>query len=284
MKKLFNHILVPISLNGHTGLLMEKAVQIANRFDCDIHLLCLQTSGIVLPFVHDGNLKLAAANGAEAANAMKLKTLIDTYRAGLADGLLMTSTTATGNLNTLIKEQVITRQIDLIVLSRHEKKRHGDVFHKVDVNQLAQQTQCPVLTVTDEFDAGHLQNIVVPVDDFLPIRKLTAATYLARRFNAVIHLMGGRSNSTAENRQKDRSLTRAYQLLRDYTNVKVFCSTQEGYTTAEDTLAYAENVKADLIVVNSGKESLLRGWFSKWLGKYLYKKSTIPVLTISPRQ
>jgi hypothetical protein len=49
-------------------------------------------------------------------------------------------------------------------------------------------------------------------------------------------------------------------------------------------LAYAKNVKADIIVVNPGKESVLKGWFSRWFGKYLYKESNIPVLTIAIRQ
>ena len=282
MKKLFNHILVPVSLNRNSELVLNKAVQVANRFDCDIHLLCVYAPVMSIPFVYEGNFSGSVTNSAMEEAEFRLKELVDSTRPGLADGLLMTSSLSIGNWYTLIKDEVITKHIDLVVLQRHDKKASGDILNKLDINQLAQQTQCPILTVTEDFDAGHLQNIVVPVDDFLPIRKLTAATYLARRFNAVIHLMGGRNDVMSEDKKRESSLTRAYQLLNDYTNVKVYCSTQEGNTIAEDTLTFAENVNADLIVVNSGKESLLRGWFSKWMRKYLYKKTTIPVLTISP--
>jgi hypothetical protein len=39
-------------------------------------------------------------------------------------------------------------------------------------------------------------------------------------------------------------------------------------------------VKADLIVVNAGKESWLKGWWNKLRGKQLCRESDIPVLTV----
>lgn len=283
MKKLFNHILVPVHFNRNTAMLIEKAIQVANRFTCDIHLLYVQTPVLTIPYVYDGHFPGTMSAESYEESASKLKNLLDEYRSHLDDGLLMTSAIAMGSWHLMIKEQVITKHIDLVVWPRNERKTFSSGFSNLDVNLLSQQTQCPVLTVTQDFDADHLQNIVVPVDDFLPIRKLTAATYLARHFNAVIHLMGGRSASFVYDKQKARCLTRSYQLLRDYTNVKVHCSTQQGHAIAEDTLAYAKNVNADLIVVNTGKESILKGWFNRWMRNYLYKQSDIPVLTIAPQ-
>lgn len=284
MKKLFNDILVPVNFNRNTPILIEKAIQVANRFDCDIHLLHVQTPLVAIPFLYDGHFSGAVFNQSEQETETKLKTLAEESKHQLADGLLITSAVVAGNWQLMLKEQVITKHIDLVILPRNERKLFGALIYKVDVNELSLQTQCPVLTVTKDFDVNHLQNIIVPIGDFLPIRKLTAATYMARKFNAVIHLMGGKSKSYDNDKQKNRCLTRSYQLLRDYTNVKVYCSTQQGNATAEETLAYAKNIKADLIIVNSGRESILKGWFSKWLGNYLYKDSSIPVLTISRRQ
>jgi hypothetical protein len=284
MKKLFNHILVPVNFNRNTAMLMEKAIQVANQFDCDIHLLYVQKPLVAVPFLYDGHVSGAVFNYSAEEAETKLKILADDNRHLLSDGLLFTTTVVIGNWQSMLKEQIITKHIDLVILPRNERKFFGALIYMVDVNQLSQQTQCPVLTVTKNFDISHLQNIVVPVGNFLPIRKLTAATYMARKIDAVIHLMGGRSSSYADDKQKARSLTRSYQLLRDYTNVKVYCSSQKDDALADATLAYAKNVKADLIVVNSGRESMLKGWFSKWLGHYLYRDSNIPVLTISRSQ
>lgn len=283
MKKIFNHILVPVSFSRNSSMVMDKAIQVANRFDCDIHLLYVQIPAVSIPFVYDGHFPGSPPQQADEEAERKLNELADRYRRHLKEGLLMTTTWSIGNWHFVLKEQVITRHIDLVILPCNEKRIWENLLRKIDVNELALQTQCPVLTVTETFDAGHLKNIVVPVGDFLPIRKLTAATYLARQFNAVIHLMGGKGESYGDDKKRTRVLTRAYQLLRDYTNVKVYCSTQQGKVLAEDTLAYAQNINADLIVVNPGRESRLKGWFNKWMGKYLYKESKIPVLTIAPQ-
>ena len=283
MKKLINHILVPVNFNSNTELVMVKAIQAANQFNSDIHLLYVQTGMLSIPFVYDGHFSGAIYNVSAEEAEKKMKKLIEEYQHLLNDGLFMTTKISAGNWCFIIKEQVIIKHIDLIILPRTGKKAEGALLYKVNVNQLAQQTQCPILTVTKNFNIDHLQNIVVPLDDFLPIRKLTAATYLAKKFNGAIHLMGRKGQSAADDRKKSRCLTRAYQLLRDYTSVKVHCSVQDGYAVADDTLAYAKNIHADLIVVNTGKESRLKGWFSKWMGNYLYKESSIPVLTMAPQ-
>ncbi len=75
-------------------------------------------------------------------------------------------------------------------------------------------------------------------------------------------------------------MTRAYQLLRDYTQVNIQCSIGADNTSIEDMLAVAKNVKADLIVVNNGKETQPTGWINRLLGKYVYKESSIPILTV----
>ena len=138
----------------------------------------------------------------------------------------------------------------------------------------------PVLTVT-KFNEFQMQNIVVPVNDFLPLRKLIAATFLAKRFDGIVHLLGQRSDTNTIDLNNTVYLTKAYQLLRNYTRVKVYRSVSKNGSGADDILDYAQKVHADLIVVNPGKESLLSGIFNRWIEKYLPVKSNIPVLTIS---
>ncbi len=284
MEKLFNHILVPVNFNRNTEMVMEKAIEIANQFECDLRVLYVQTPVMAIPFLYDGHFSGTLYNNNREELEEKMNNLGKQYRSRLATGLKMTTDVTAGNWYVVVKEQVIKSRIDLVVIPRNEKKFLGALLYRININRLTLQTQCPVLTVTKDFDITHLQNIVVPVADFLPVRKLTAATYMARKMNGVIHLMG-RSESNGQDSEKEtRQLTRAYQLLRDYTNVKVYCSSRTGNSYAEDTLAYAQKVNADLIVVNPGKESVFKGWIGKLTGKYMYKESNIPVLTVAPKQ
>ena len=134
------------------------------------------------------------------------------------------------------------------------------------------------MTITRNFNANHLQNIVVPVHDLLPIKKLTIATYVSLETNGCIYLMGDDYHTTA---RSDGYLIKAYQLLNDLGKLNIRCALRQNDDTANGTLAYAKDVKANLIIVNPGQESRLRGWWNKLRGKYLSRESDIPVLTVA---
>ncbi|MBK9937098.1 MAG: universal stress protein [Chitinophagaceae bacterium] len=55
MQKLFTKILVPVNFNRNTGLALDKAIQLANYFDCDIHLIHVQTPTATFPFLYNGS-------------------------------------------------------------------------------------------------------------------------------------------------------------------------------------------------------------------------------------
>lgn len=282
MEKLFKKILVPVNFNRNTGLALDKAIQLANHFDCDLHLLHVQTPAATIPFLYDGLFSGSFIRLSNEKCVNQLKELEERCKVKLHDGLLMTTSVALGNWQSVMKQTIISEHIDLVIIPKSRRKFRSALIQRVDLNKLSQQTQCPVLTVTRSFNVSHLQNIVVPINDSLPVRKLTIATYLCREAHGSIHLMGSGGNSPA-GRQRRKYLIKAYQLLSDYGHIKIHCSLPDNFDNPASTLSYAKNVKADLIVVNTGKESLLKGWWNKITGKYLYRESDIPVLTIAPQ-
>jgi hypothetical protein len=257
---------------------------VANEFNCDLHILHVQSQVTVIPFLYDGTVSGSLFHSSPDKAEGRMAGLLDEYKSRLNDGLLMTTEVVQGNWQKKLKEAIIVRHIDLVLVPRYHRKFPGALIQQININRLSQQTQCPVLTVTQGFDIKHMQHIVVPVSDVIPVRKLVVATYLARKFNGIIHLMGQKNSTLSTGSAASRSMTKSYQLLRDYTNVRVHCSDTGHDTGADSTLAFARDVHADLIVVNTGKESEGRGVFGKWLGKYLNRESSIPVLTVSPPQ
>ena len=135
------------------------------------------------------------------------------------------------------------------------------------------------MTITRNLNANQLQNIVVPVFDPLPLKKLTMATYLSFETGGCIYLMGKEDDVTA--RPGKGYLLRAYQLLSEFGKMNIRCALQGREESGASTLAYAKIVKANLIVINPGKESRLRGLWNKLRGKYLSRESDIPVLTVA---
>ena len=270
---------MPVAYNTETIESVAHVIGLANDLGCDLHLLNVQTPPTIFQRVKNylgSNTTTSPIHPAES----EMKALVEQFRVSMSDGLLLSGSVVVGNYQASLKKAVITNDIDLVVIPGYHGKFIDLPGGHININQLSQHSQCPVLTVS-KFNGFHMQNIVVPVNDFLPLRKLTAATFLAKRFDGVVHLLGQRSNTNTIDLNNTVYLTKAYQLLRNYTRVKVYRTIQKNGSVAEDILDYAQKVDADLIVVNPGKESLLGGLFNRWIEKYLPVKSNIPVLTIS---
>lgn len=262
MHKMFNRILVPVNFNSNW--LLDKAIQLANLLDCDLMLVHVQP-----PSLH--------TTGRERESEMD--QLVQQYKTRLNEGLFLTSSIHTGYWQSVLKDVIIAERIDLMIIPRGHRKINNTVIRRININKLSLQTNCPIMTVTRNFNAGKLQNIVVPVYDLFPVKKLTIATYLTLETSGCIYLMG--KSESAPQKNGSNFLSRAYQLLTDFGRVKIRCSFEDSDDTASSALAYARNIKAHLIVVSPGKESRLNGWWNKLRGKYLSRESDIPVLTVA---
>jgi hypothetical protein len=108
------------------------------------------------------------------------------------------------------------------------------------------------------------------------------ASYLAKQFNSRIHLIAISNKHKKAEPDDTIYLYKAYQLLRDNTNLRIECHTVAGENLADSTLEYAQKVDADLIVVNPGKESLLPGFLNRFFTRFFFNEPGIPVMTISP--
>jgi Universal stress protein family len=284
MNKLFNHILVPVNFNRNSVQIVERAIGIANEFRCDIHLLYNHSPALPALFRLGGQASGRASNYLNVNAAKKMNNLVESCRPQLNQGLSIDCTLVTGDWFSVMKHIIITHHIDLVVIPRYTRFFLNEWLYDFNINRLARETDCPVLTITQDMDITHVKNIVVPINDFLPIRKLTTATYIARQFNAIIHLMGYKEEVQEKEKDDSKWVSRAYQLLNDHTHLKIHRSPiYYGNSMGGNTLSYARQVNADLIVVNPGKESISGGWFNHLMGRCLYKRSDIPVLTIAPR-
>jgi K+-sensing histidine kinase KdpD len=151
-----------------------------------------------------------------------------------------------------------------------------------NINRISKKTGCPVLTVKGTARLEAIKNIVLPVDAHLPLRKVMFASYLARHFNARIHLIALSEPGDEDNVENKVYLYKTYQLLRENTNLTVECHTVHGGNIADTTLEYARQINADLIVVNPGKEMLLSGFVNRLFARLLFNESRIPVMTVAP--
>jgi hypothetical protein len=180
--------------------------------------------------------------------------------------------------------------VDLILLVRRKRTGHSLLRADADIDRLVDKTLCPVLSVSGQPGVPSLKNIVLPVGDHLPMRKLLFATYLGRTVNSTIHLVApSNSNDSALAIGVRDNLQKCYRLLRENTNLSIECQASAEENLAEAAWDYAKRIKADLILTSPGKESMLSGFWNNLRSKFfrrhgsrsLPNTSQIPVMTIN---
>jgi nucleotide-binding universal stress UspA family protein len=277
MKKLFSNILVPVDLGNPSGNVIREAMELARTFECNVHLL------FMLPpagrrYTHPGNWFKTE----EDINQRILK-LYAGYIMHLPPPLLLHTATGKGRHETLITNYAIKHPIDLVVMGRSHPLLSAGWLRQSAFSRLSKRIGCPVLTLHSSASLESLRNIVLPVSrSFLPLRKLMFATYLAKKFNSRLHLITLSPKRPAPADDDNAYLLKAYRLIRDNTEVPVECKTLPGENLATTTLQYARDVKADLIVINPGKESLLSGLLNRLFSRFLFDESRIPVMMVAP--
>jgi nucleotide-binding universal stress UspA family protein len=268
MEKLFNNILVPFALWENADGAVQKAIEMANQIQCHVHILL---------FMH-------AHIGEESSGIAHLKkTIHKRYQPRLDPSLSLTICSREGTPEKLIVEYYRKHDIDLILLARTAGAfwKTGRSSFPVNVNRLIKKVQCPVLNVTIDPAASAIKNIVLPVGNVLPVRKLLFATYLAKLSRSTIHLVSAGGKYSGQSGEGMESLQRSYRLLRENTNLPVECRTMPGENLADVALSYAKKIQADLILIGPGKESHLSGFLNALRSRFLFNASLIPVMTVS---
>ncbi|QEC41763.1 universal stress protein [Pseudobacter ginsenosidimutans] len=279
MNKLFNNILVPVEFSKQSSQVISQAVMIANHFRCDLHLVYVEHNSMADAEKH---LVQALTEGELADYEVEMMELKAAFQPQLEDGLQLITAMRRGSREQHVTSYALQHAIDLIIVEKPRSILPMRFSRSFNINRISKKTGCPVLTVKGTARLEAIKNIVLPVDAHLPLRKVMFASYLARHFNARIHLIALSEPGEEDNVENKVYLYKTYQLLRENTNLTVECHTVHGGNIADTTLEYARQINADLIVVNPGKEMLLSGFVNRLFARLLFNESRIPVMTVAP--
>lgn len=279
MKKLFNNILVPVEFSKQTNQVVSQAVMIANHFRCDLHLLFVENNGMADA---EKDIMQALTEGELDDYEVELMELKAKFLPLMEDGLQLITSFRKGSREQFVASYALQNAIDLIIVEKPRSILPMRFSRSFNINRISKKTGCPVLTVKGTAKLEAIRNIVLPVDAHLPLRKVMFASYLAKHFNARIHLIALSEPGEEDNVENKVYLYKTYQLLRENTNLTVECHTVHGGNIADTTLEYARQINADLIVVNPGKEMLLSGFVNRLFARLLFNESRIPVMTVAP--
>ena len=183
-----------------------------------------------------------------------------------------------GTWEDTLVDVVNRKKIDLVLIGQSEGRKSKRKM-LLNPDKIAEATRVPVITIPANRRMTKLYSILIPVTDFLPIRKLAYGVYVASGNNTTIKLLGIESNETKE--MVAQTLEKAARFVKDYENIAVEKEIVSSENIANAVNQFATREAADLVIVNPDSQTKMPGLLSSIFGNTIQKYSIPPVLTVT---
>jgi nucleotide-binding universal stress UspA family protein len=280
-KKLYN-ILVPVDFSGRSKWAISKAIELANNFSCNVHLVHVVSKNI-LPLVPiDASQILQYDFTVDMNNARKkLQVLKDRYRHHLVGDGKIEISLLQGNTSHELQRYIEQFEMDLVVVGLSKFNLIQRILSAVSISRLARKTNVPVLAIRSSGLISHFKKIVLPLANAdVPVRRIQFATMLARSFRSTVYLVSLRKDDT---NAAQTVLNKTLEVVQSLSTIPVQCFLLEGKNLAQSTLEFSRRINADLIMANPLKEFHMPGWWNRITRKLLSYGSNIPVITVDKK-
>ncbi len=271
-------ILVLTDFSESSNHAIEKACRIASLFGADLYLI----------HVLEGSpYKLVKADGSKEKVVMqkyvmdKLEKLAKT----ITEKYHITVNTLLGENKVIevIDDSVKDNKIDLIVMGTKGAGGIKEVLIGSNSQKVVNGAVCPVITIKNAPVDFDFSNIVLPLESWNnSLEKLDYVSSFAVNYKSKVHLLGIiESKKKADMRKVLTLLNNAETYLRAR-NIPYERKIMASDNLAKDTLEYATEIKANLIMVLSERESRMGSVMPNTFSKHIINHSEIPVMSIRP--
>lgn len=277
LNKLRN-IMVPVDFTGKNNWAIAKAVELANSFDCNIHLVHVVHKNILPFFPVEASLFTPYESHAERMDSYeKLKELAARYSPQLCGSSKIEISVVEGPPGKTIASYVQQFDMDMVVIGLSKFNLVQRILSSVSIGHLAKRTNVPVLAVRSDGLICHFKKIILPLEGDVSLQRIKLATLLARTFKSTVYILTLRK----ENNTPEKIINEALQIIQSISTIPVQGFILEGKNMAKTTMNFAKRINADLIMINPLKEFHLPGWWNRLTGKLLSYGSGIPVITVN---
>ncbi len=275
--RLYN-IMVPVDFTSKNKWAIAKAIELANNFHCNIHLVHVLFRP-VLPMVpidksyftpYESHVDLQACRE-------KLAELKATFKSQLCGEGTIEISLLQGNPLKQLSRYIEKYEMDLVVIGLSKFNLFQRIISSISISRLARKTNIPVLAVRSSGLVSHFKKIVLPLHQEIPVQRIKLATMLARPFKSTVYLVSLRKNI---NSSEDNILNKTLEVIQSLSTIPVQCFLLEGQNLAKSTLDFSKRINADLIMDHPKKEFRLPGLWNKITNKFLSYGSKIPVITV----
>ena len=261
MKDPFEHILIPFDNSESARVALRTAVNLSMKFSAKMTLVYVNPS---------------------ADTEQKIKKIIEKVKE--RTGMEIFYLRPTGRPYAEIVEAAKTTGADLIIMGTHGAGGVQEFFIGSNAYRVVSSSAIPVITMRESFEKASFDRIVVPIDDSTESRqKVPMVKRIASYFNSEVYILAA---SKWERKEVIAKVTRYGEQVKELLEeegITAHIETSFGGNIANETMDYADKVKADLIIAMSETEASA-GFFMGANAQRLVNHSETPILTVHAKE
>jgi len=276
-------ILVPVPLNSDLNIPLQQALQFSKVFGAEIVLLNVVPEYSVFHKL----LKPEKLKKRKNAAKKKLKKLTKSFYNGkIPDNVKLK--VVQGTLVNAILKSAVGLESDLIIIKKAMRlKRIFSYLKTENADKLISEAICPVLTISSAPTAEKINKIMIPVDIFKAYsNKVAWSILLAKNLNAELHLVTVlKTNIRIKDSLAYKKSKEIEEMIKsEGIEVSKVILEQSGKSPEQAVLDHAEEIKPDMLLMMTHKESVLLDNYLGSFAQELIHNCTLPIFSVVPRK
>lgn len=285
MSAIFNTILIPVDFSINTEVALKKCFEIIEPVGARIVMLHVERKNAGWRMSRFKNSLWARRFPLKYYLNERQKKLFEwrnVIEERLPDSEVEAKIVQGLNVETAIIEESMRIKPDIVIIGKNCRHSNLPFLNTVSSNDIAKKTGVPVLTVKPGSIYNKVKSVVVPVGSYVPRRKVELIIALRKRFRISVHLVTLVRNRQSANDFSGYALLDTYRFLRDVAQCPLDHEVLHGDNIAKSSLKYAQQIKADMLLVDPEKENKLASFPGKYITDELMPDSRLQILTVQP--
>ena len=282
MPAIFKNILAPVDFSINTQVAVKKCLEIIEPEGTTIHLFHVFTSlstwrSDIKQILLGRKLSKKADFGISLKKLQEWKSRVENSHGNVSVEIDSVEAMA---VEDAIVEKARRLMPDIVIIGKNRNHSHLPFLNTVSPHRIAKTTGFPVLTAKPGSIYNRVKSIVVPIGSFVPEKKMELILALRKKYRLSIHLVTIMSGKQNANDFSGHALLSSYRFLRDVANCPLDHEVLRGSNIARSTLKFAQEINADMLVVDSDKETTIASFPGKHISDELTPNSRLQVLTV----
>lgn len=274
----FKNIFIPVYTYDHTVMAVERALELYSPEHTVIHLVGSSIrpnydwnrlwTKLTDTIEFRQNRQLNSSIGSD-----EMEKLASDIRASHPQTQVITEWITDMAADQYLSQYIRRHNIDLILIVKSKNHYPLPFFATIPV---------PVLTITPGCLNHPIRSILLPIQSFVPELRIQASLEFAKKFNAQIYLVTILDSNELNTKENVDAFYLTYKLLTEYGHSPHYKILQ-GKDSISLILRYADQVKADILMVTPEKKRSFFGLLNTQVTDLLHPLSALQVLTLKPR-